>query len=132
MRRLARERGRESSVYRSQVQVLLAGNSGEALVDIRAQTALNHADGKEEGLVDDLDGEPAVGVLVAGCDALFAERSGGACELYAVLAQALGGGGELRVGEGNFDHGSECTRAAAGCGCRPVMQRRKDGILGLS
>ena len=78
----------------------------ETLLDVAAHLGFDESERKEEGLVEDLYGEELVRVGVAGGDAVAIECAGARGEVDAVVAEAIGRGGELGLGEGNFNHAS--------------------------
>src|ERR1700753_471488 len=86
---------------------------GQALLNIAAHLRLDETERHEGRLVDDLDGEEVVGVAVTCGYAGAAERAGGAGEVDSVCLQALRSGGELGLGERDFNHASSVRVSAA-------------------
>src|SRR5580658_2449842 len=108
---------RESPVYlsraRQAARLSSAVQFGKALLDVAAHLGFDETERKKEWLVEDFDGELAVGIGVAGRDTFAAERAREAGKVDAVVAQAFCSSSELGLGEGNFNHASS-VRATAG------------------
>jgi len=86
-----------------------AGVVGYGLLEVGLELGFDEGERQKWGVVEDFDGELAIGMGVFGRDAVFGEGAGGAGQLDAVGAEPFGGRGVLGIGHGNLDHAKQCT-----------------------